>query len=309
MCSVAAARPAKPGGGNGTQEIHRNTPYSLPIIVLPTQGRRGRLQCDLEHTNKEIKPCDPSNPILAASRRGESCCSPFWRSLWRPAAATWPCRRDQRHRPGQNRFLEDKDRPSAGLGSHSFKPVIPAYTKVTRDYLLNAKTGDFVLKWVQPDKVPSDLVMNVSKILNRVLAREKPAGYAFSENDFLPAGTRPGMTAGVPPGSVQLRSMPANSRACMTCRRATMLISWPVFPSTCPARPFEFGTGGNERHDDARYAAVAETRRRQTAGRGRGRGHARENPQLSDDGIFAHAGRDSAYGSCSGIVLAVRPKR
>ena len=33
-----------------------------------------------------------------------------------------------------------------------------------------------------------------------VTAREKPAGYAFTESDFLPAGTRPGVVGGTPQG-------------------------------------------------------------------------------------------------------------
>ena len=40
----------------------------------------------------------------------------------------------------------------------------------------------------------------MSKILGRVTAREKPAGYAFKERDFLPEGTSPGVVGGTPPG-------------------------------------------------------------------------------------------------------------
>ena len=35
--------------------------------------------------------------------------------------------------------------------------------------------------------------------MGRVLDHKKPAGYAFTEKDFLPKGTRAGMTAGIPP--------------------------------------------------------------------------------------------------------------
>ena len=40
----------------------------------------------------------------------------------------------------------------------------------------------------------------MSKILGRVTAREKPAAYVFTEADFLPEGTRPGVAGGTPEG-------------------------------------------------------------------------------------------------------------
>ncbi len=48
--------------------------------------------------------------------------------------------------------------------------------------------------------MPKEVVTDISKILGRVTAAEKPAGYAFTESDFLPAGTRPGVAGGTPPG-------------------------------------------------------------------------------------------------------------
>jgi Flp pilus assembly protein CpaB len=42
-------------------------------------------------------------------------------------------------------------------------------------------------------------------VLGRVLRHDKPAGMMFVEKDFYPKGTRPGPTAGVPPGKRALR--------------------------------------------------------------------------------------------------------
>ena len=69
---------------------------------------------------------------------------------------------------------------------------IPAYTKITRDYLFDPKTGQWASVYLPPKEVPKGVILDVSKILGRVMAREKPAGYAFKEEDFLPEGTRPG---------------------------------------------------------------------------------------------------------------------
>ncbi len=77
---------------------------------------------------------------------------------------------------------------------------IPAYTEVTRDYLMNPKTGQWVLVWRAPEAIPKDVITDLAKIRGRVTAREKPAGYNFLESDFLPVGTRPGIVGGTPKG-------------------------------------------------------------------------------------------------------------
>ena len=78
--------------------------------------------------------------------------------------------------------------------------AIPAYTMVTRDYLIDPKTSRWALSWMSPKEVPEGVITDTSKIRGRVAAREKPAGYLFSENDFLPKGTRPGVVGGTPEG-------------------------------------------------------------------------------------------------------------
>lgn len=78
---------------------------------------------------------------------------------------------------------------------------IPAYTKVTRDFLFDAKTAEPSVGYFRPDHIKEHgFVTDVTKILGRVMARDKAAGYAFTEKDFFPEGTRPGVVAGIPPG-------------------------------------------------------------------------------------------------------------
>ncbi len=78
--------------------------------------------------------------------------------------------------------------------------LIPAYTTVTRDYMMNPKTAQWVLVYKRRKAVPKEVVTEISKILGRVTGVEKPAGYAFTESDFLPEGTRPGVVGGTPQG-------------------------------------------------------------------------------------------------------------
>jgi len=78
--------------------------------------------------------------------------------------------------------------------------TIPPYTRVTREFLVNPATGEMANYWFHPDKLPKGVITDVQSILGRVTARQKDVAYVFSENNFLPEGTRPGMVAGVPPG-------------------------------------------------------------------------------------------------------------
>jgi len=79
---------------------------------------------------------------------------------------------------------------------------IPAYTRVSRDHLLDPETGALHVFWMKPENVKPDMITveDINKIIGRVVNHEKQANYAFRETDFLPPGTRPGMVAGIPPG-------------------------------------------------------------------------------------------------------------
>jgi len=76
---------------------------------------------------------------------------------------------------------------------------IPAYTKITREHLFNAAKRDFAVVYINREQISDGMLVNFTDIVGRVLDHDKPAGYAFTEKDFLPKGTREGMTAGIPP--------------------------------------------------------------------------------------------------------------
>ncbi len=79
--------------------------------------------------------------------------------------------------------------------------VIPAYTMVTRDHLTDREVRSQVsVFWVRPEEVRPEWCKDVSQIIGRVMSHEKGTGYSFTEADFLPKGTRPGMVGGIPPG-------------------------------------------------------------------------------------------------------------
>jgi len=80
---------------------------------------------------------------------------------------------------------------------------LPAYTKITREHL---DVGDDLYSLpVAPEQIEQLGLFPRSNdgyksILGRVLRKPKPVNYVFTESDFLPKGTRPGISAGIPPG-------------------------------------------------------------------------------------------------------------
>jgi len=81
--------------------------------------------------------------------------------------------------------------------------TLPAYTKITREHLLT-ENGSSTIPVIKQAVETSGLYRadpeGTQRLLGRVLKREKKMYYAFSEADFLPKGTRPGPSAGIPPG-------------------------------------------------------------------------------------------------------------
>lgn len=83
---------------------------------------------------------------------------------------------------------------------------IEAYARVTRDDLFDNRRGAF--SFIDLDEAfvgENGVLVGTSGIVGRVMARAKRPGFAFTEADFLPKGTRPGLAAGIPPGKRALR--------------------------------------------------------------------------------------------------------
>lgn len=100
--------------------------------------------------------------------------------------------------------LEPLVRPEGHVGVPISGRAIPAYTKITRDDLWDPQSGRLAVTFI-PEAQVGEALWDLSKIIGRVLDHDKPAGYAFTERDFLPRGTRPGLVAGIPAGKRALR--------------------------------------------------------------------------------------------------------
>jgi Flp pilus assembly protein CpaB len=82
---------------------------------------------------------------------------------------------------------------------------IPAYTRITRDHLWDGKKGTFASTYIPAGLVTPEVIRNVNAIFGRVMDHDKPPNYAFTEADFLPLGTKPGLVAGIPAGKRAMR--------------------------------------------------------------------------------------------------------
>lgn len=82
---------------------------------------------------------------------------------------------------------------------------IPRYTKITRDHFWDPQKMELAVVHMRPEQMPKEVITDLRKILGRVLDHDKAAGYAFTESDFLPPGTRPGLVAGIPAGKRAIR--------------------------------------------------------------------------------------------------------
>jgi len=79
--------------------------------------------------------------------------------------------------------------------------AIKAYATVTREDFFDVKTNEPKVIYLSPEEVESrGFITNINKVLGRVVARDKSAGYAFTDKELMPAGTRAGLVAGIPAG-------------------------------------------------------------------------------------------------------------
>jgi Flp pilus assembly protein CpaB len=82
---------------------------------------------------------------------------------------------------------------------------VPAYTRLSRDHFWDPVKQQLTVTYLPPRSVTPDMLTKWTEIWGRVLNHEKPAGYVFTEADFLPKGTRPGLVAGIPEGKRAIR--------------------------------------------------------------------------------------------------------
>jgi Flp pilus assembly protein CpaB len=77
---------------------------------------------------------------------------------------------------------------------------LAAYSKIKRDDFFDPKLGRYRAHYFDPAQVKPEMITDMAKIVGRVLDHDKATYMVFTENDFLPEGTRPGLVGGIPAG-------------------------------------------------------------------------------------------------------------
>ena len=83
--------------------------------------------------------------------------------------------------------------------------AIPAHTRIRRDHLWDRANNRIAIVYLPPRAVTKEMLRSISDIIGRVLDGDKQPGYVFTEDDFLPRGTREGLVAGIPAGKRAIR--------------------------------------------------------------------------------------------------------
>jgi Flp pilus assembly protein CpaB len=81
---------------------------------------------------------------------------------------------------------------------------IPEFATVTPQYLYNPVIGMAAFQDVPESRASKQWLVGqkgAAEIIDRILAKSKQAGQPFTESDFLPKGTLPGIVAAIPPNS------------------------------------------------------------------------------------------------------------
>jgi Flp pilus assembly protein CpaB len=103
-------------------------------------------------------------------------------------------------------FAGEPEPSRSGLVAVPISAVaISAYSQLVREHFWNSQLGEMSFIYLPPNQVSPNMIRDFGQLLGRVLRREKPAGYVFTEDDFFAPGTRPGIVAGIPAGKRAMR--------------------------------------------------------------------------------------------------------
>ena len=76
--------------------------------------------------------------------------------------------------------------------------VVDAFSALTDENLVDESTGKLHYYYFPPDRVPEHWLTDPASLYGRVVGRSLRRGSPITETDLLPAGTKPGISAGVP---------------------------------------------------------------------------------------------------------------
>ncbi|MEM7478384.1 MAG: hypothetical protein AAF483_25660 [Planctomycetota bacterium] len=82
--------------------------------------------------------------------------------------------------------------------------AVSAFSALTDENLIDEATGQLHLYYFPEEKVADTWITDPTQLYGRVVSRQLRRGALITEEDLLPVGTRPGISAGLPAGSAAM---------------------------------------------------------------------------------------------------------
>lgn len=121
---------------------------------------------------------------------------------------------------------------------------IPAFTRISREHLINPQTNDLHVIWLPEHLVSEKMIRDLGQLIGRVAAHDINPNAVLTESNLMPKGTRPGLTAGVPPGKRSMTLDASRVPGLESLRRGDvfdLLTALPVRDETEPDSNVEYG--------------------------------------------------------------------
>ncbi|QDV12602.1 SAF domain protein [Rosistilla oblonga] len=141
--------------------------------------------------------------------------------------------------------------------------AVNAFTALTDENLMDESTGQLHYYYFPADKVSDQWLTDPAKVYGRVVSRPLRRGAFLTESDLLPVGTRPGISAGLPPGMAGMALSKANVQGFETLSvgdHFSLLTRVPEeVPAATASTTWAALQGGRFSDDDARIVEMVRT--------------------------------------------------
>ncbi|QDS91716.1 hypothetical protein FF011L_04490 [Roseimaritima multifibrata] len=140
---------------------------------------------------------------------------------------------------------------------------VSAFSALTDENLMDDSTGQLHYYYFPAEKISDEWITEPSQLYGRVVARPLRRGALISENDLLPPGTRPGISAGLQPGMAGMSLSKANVLGFENLSVGDQFSILTRVPgevtASSPSTTWATLLGGQPTEDDARIAEMVRT--------------------------------------------------
>ena len=141
--------------------------------------------------------------------------------------------------------IRDAEVPPGMVGVPVATLDLPSYTEIRLEHLLDPATGQLAAVYLPEESILDSTIVDPRELVGRVLARRKSAARVFRQSDLMPAGTRPGVVAGIPAGKRALRIDASKVSGIIGLRQGDRFDLVATYPTSTRSRGVESVYGGS----------------------------------------------------------------